>query len=694
MLLIGPPGGGKTHLVLERLTAALRESREARTVLVVPTASMAQHLTHELARRGHTVRTDLILPIAALVERLTPDLQEPSPAIDAWLVSEAISQGGGDTFAPLAKSAGFENRVSRTLKELQAARCRPADFERLAKGRTHRALAQVYRAYQRFLDAQGFVSSAERLERAAQLAALQGLRGVDEALFDGFFTFSVGERDLIRSLATGGVALTVTAIDEPAPGFLPDLPRRRLDKTWRPQVEPQVVVAPGLEQEVEELARRIVEYRRETNQPFHQIGVVLRSPDKYAAQIQAVFERFGIPFRMRRPRPLASHGAVRFVRDLLRAAADGLPAEATLDALVRPSSRVGLHLDTDAWDFRVREKLPGEGIETLRADAPQLVADTLDELEKLALEAGERRAPAAWARRCQDFAKDQIRPPAVADRITPQRVLELRAFGQAVQQLGEAFDETAQLLDLKSRPEVTLATFLDALDKTLAVAVLRVADRRRDVVNVLSVYEARQWELAAVFVPGMVEGEFPSKPPEDLLLFDADRQRIKQAGFELRTRAEAVADEELLYTIAKSRARERLTLSYPQADASGAARVRSFLLPPKADNDRPTSGAKPLETPAAAPAPVEPIDDPKLLQAIFERHKAFSPLGIDNYLQCPYQFFAGKTLRLNGRPCVAYQRMDARWKGSVVHEAISQWSREPERPIGEALDSVFESALD
>ena len=109
MLLIGPPGSGKTHFVLEKLTAALRDRRAAQMLLVVPTASMAQHLTHELARRGHTVPGDLILPIAALVERLTPELKEPTPAVAAWLVSAAIEQGGGETFAPLTGKPGFEN---------------------------------------------------------------------------------------------------------------------------------------------------------------------------------------------------------------------------------------------------------------------------------------------------------------------------------------------------------------------------------------------------------------------------------------------------------------------------------------------------------------------------------------------------------------------------------------------------------
>ncbi len=52
-LLIGPPGSGKTTQVLEEFVAA---SRGGGARLVVPTATMAEHLRHELARRGCHVR--------------------------------------------------------------------------------------------------------------------------------------------------------------------------------------------------------------------------------------------------------------------------------------------------------------------------------------------------------------------------------------------------------------------------------------------------------------------------------------------------------------------------------------------------------------------------------------------------------------------------------------------------------------
>ena len=148
----------------------------------------------------------------------------------------------------------------------------------------------------------------------------------------------------------------------------------------------------------------------------------------------------------------------------------------------------------------------------------------------------------------------------------------------------------------------------------------------------------------------------------------------------------------MLYRIATTRARERLTLSYPLDGRRGRS-AAALVLPAargRLDGIALSPGVKPLEKPAEPAEPVRPISDPKLLQAIFSRHKHFSPSGIDAYLQCPYLFFASKTLRLGGPPRVPYQRLDALWKGSVIHETISRWSDDPQAPIGDALEFVFD----
>ena len=90
MLLIGPPGSGKTHFVLTRLEAAIREGRVSLVKLIVPTASMAQHTLHTLARRGLVVPGEVVATMADFVAGLTPALKTPSAAVESWLLKRAI----------------------------------------------------------------------------------------------------------------------------------------------------------------------------------------------------------------------------------------------------------------------------------------------------------------------------------------------------------------------------------------------------------------------------------------------------------------------------------------------------------------------------------------------------------------------------------------------------------------------------
>ena len=79
MLLIGPPGSGKTYRVLRELEAAL--ARGERPKMVVPTASMAEHLQHQLARQGLMISPRAVLPLTLFVEGFTPECKELSRAL-------------------------------------------------------------------------------------------------------------------------------------------------------------------------------------------------------------------------------------------------------------------------------------------------------------------------------------------------------------------------------------------------------------------------------------------------------------------------------------------------------------------------------------------------------------------------------------------------------------------------------------
>ena len=107
----------------------------------------------------------------------------------------------------------------------------------------------------------------------------------------------------------------------------------------------------------------------------------------------------------------------------------------------------------------------------------------------------------------------------------------------------------------------------------------RETDRRKEVVNVINVLEARQWEMPVVFVGGLLEKEFPRQVREDLFLKDYYRKKLNATGkIALREASEQTDEERYLFYISVTRAKERLYLSYPSANSDGNPTLQSFFL--------------------------------------------------------------------------------------------------------------------
>jgi len=700
MLLIGPPGSGRTSYVLDRVESAIREGRDCQ--LITPTASMARHLQHELARRGLVVPTDSIETIAQLVEQLTPDMRSPSPAVQDALIKQALAETDREEFRAVLGTPGLRSKVLQNIAELEAADCSAERLRPLCASSVQDAFWSVYRAYEEKLEQHELMSAGKRLFAAATLSR-DRKKAVGFIYFDGFFHLAEGEARLVEGLST--VADVIVSLpDGREPASLSRFEVERLAEVRRTQPRTAVIVASSIEQEVEDVARRIIEERR----PLREIGVVLRSPEAYATTVQAVFERFGIPFRLRLDKPLRHHPAVAVVRDLAWAIAQGLPGEETLATLTRPASPFGA-AETDAYDFRVRQRLPGQGAEFLKKDAPSRVADFIDELAGLEAWSAQATSASEWSQRVGKLSQRLTKAAAADPAATPQRALELRGHAEARQDLTRALGEAARLCELADEGSITLNKYLERLDSVLALPALRTRDERRDVVNVLSVFEARQWELPVVFVCGMVEGQFPTKEAPNLFFSDIDRKRFREAGIRLRTSDEKAVDEQFLFKIATTRATERLFLTYPELDASGAPLLRSFFLPPSSDHDLSAISSKPLSRareqavagasddrslPVVAPgAARDSIQDPTLVEHISSRHRRFSPSSLEDYLQCPFLFFSKRTLRLEERPSDPDGRLDALLKGTIVHRTILDWSRSGFQSIGNILDNVFDEEL-
>jgi hypothetical protein len=643
LLISGRPASGKSRTALE-----IFKSQRDR-LFIVPTATMGEHVRHSLARAGFPVRPREICTLANWLEERSPEGAVP-PALLDLLIEQALERLRPERFAPVAGFPGFRRSLAELFEHIPADAL-PADIMSLEVEVEQR------------LKARGLGFRHTRLRRAA--GALGSVPA--NIILDGFFTLSSPETELVLALAER-TSVTITLPDWPgsqavrkillSAGFA----EQRLSATFR---SPALIgfSAATVEREVEEIARRILAYAAQ-GRSFREMGIVLRSRDPYAGVVETTLARFGIPARLYFHYPLGSHPAIIFRAGVLRAILAGWDHAALLAAIRMPVSGLGATGHGDQLDFAWRDKLPARGLP---------LPAGLEHLTFLDAWRRDRLEPQEWAARLKTL-RTLLSPPLLMEDAGRDRINALRSTSAALAAFDEILDGAAAALDGSGR--CALAAFWKQVETALALEPLRVPDARRNVVHVMDVYEARQWELPTIFVCGLIERHFPQYHREDPILGDAARQ---QAG--LDTAADRQTEEKFLFEIATSRATEETILSYPRFDEQGEDTLLSFFIE-SVEYFQPAIGR-----------PIVPRAQPQIKSDSGDRptfvHKTLSPTGIESFLQCPFQFFASKTLRLRRRPPAPRDRLDLLLQGSILHRALAEWTHAP--LLGSAvLDESFE----
>jgi len=681
-LLSGPAGSGKTTYILDRLRQSL-SSGSSKTRLLVPTATMAQHLQNRLAREGFIFPASLIQTISTFIREYAGNATEVSAAVLHLLVEEAAQRVARPEFSRVTRFHGFCNSLAHTIEEFASAGCDSARLaEWLPDAPLGDAFLAVYREVDRELARRGLAMRARRLEIAAAQIAAHGVNGIETIYMDGFHALPDPELGVVAAMSRHA-DLTLTLGDE---DFTPVLRTRLAAIGFTEERQPArrahpaiaLVKAPGIEREIEEIARRIL-LQADSGRPFREMGIIVRSPEIYVPALRSTLERFGIPARFYFDTPLERHAVVRFLSGAIEAMLGGWDHARTLSVL-RLTPRFADFPTADRFDFAVGEQIPNAGLSGLRAlllgeeGQPRPGAERLlHKLDSLAaLE--EWRAfvltPKDWAARFSTL-RNFFRPAQPAEPATHELALQWRSQSVALRLFDEALGESASALD--GTGEIGIERYWRAVRSVLRLKPLRLEDGRRNVVQVMSAPEARQWVLPIVFVCGMVEKQFPQFHKQDPFFPDAARCRLNAAGIRVRTAAEFEREERALFDSATSRATMLVTLSYPEFDARGERNLQSLYL-------------EDVLVPAVDSVPVRPsprtryelrnaaqIGAPDLLEYLRTKTARLSATALETFLQCPFQYFAQRLMRLKTAPPRPEERLSFLEQGNIVHQVLAEW---------------------
>ena len=777
LLLTGRAGSGKTRAVLQRLLKHFQEGRLGEVLLLLPTQSQVDHLRGVLLREGAPAfRDDFAHTFFTFSRTLSSVLPERLLAEDGkdYLLGEVLRLESLPSFDGVRETRGFRALLGGAIKELKQNGILPEHYARRVleslggeEGTLprHRDLGKALVAYQRRLAACGRIDQ-EDLELMAlrRLETDPGLpAGRKILLVDGFHDFTGVQFAILSLLARrfSDVIFTLS-YDEARPASpvfqaskatrekLLSLGlevqglsgnRRTEDPTLRrleaglfenlsgeaeAEASLQLMHCARKEDEVESIARRIVRLVREEGVPYRDIAVLYHDLGEMADLLEGTFRRFGIPLRIYQPRALDRHPLARFLLDLGKVLSEG-PNRETMLRLLRSGIIEGLDPgEVDRLDQQVRESGPpssGRGWVDL-CDRLRLpgIARLLRHLEKVGKRNEGKHTHDALTSAWLGCFEDLALPLGEQGEDGPSECAAYREFVGLL--------ESSRVLHDGGKAQITLGRLVEVVQEGAAQATFRLQDRRREVVNAINAYEARQWEVPCLFVAGVLERQFPPAPLEDLFFSDEARRTLNARGLRFPDREWRQAEERFLFYMAVTRARGRLHLSHARSDSRGTPTLASFFLREveklftRESLARCATQRSPSEV---LPAPHEMVNledvdravfeglearaprgpmpprialaaalyqrrredeeflarlqdalsekhailaDAALLEEIARRETAFSNSSLTAFLQCPYLHFAQKWLRLEGLPEPQVAAVDL---GQVLHDTLKDY---------------------
>lgn len=697
LLLSGPPGSGKTQQVLDQLRDAAHRGA-FNVCLLTPTATMAEHLRHDLGREGQVVRPSRVLTIHQFIAQFPAPFEQVSDPILQHIIRKALEQDPPVEFREVADLPGFQESLAGVIDELSSAGASAPELDSLlpaCRAEFGPALVEMYSRVEIGLLERQKLTRGQRLRAAALQIAENGIPGIRQVMLDGFFTFTNSELDLIRGIAEqADVTVTLPSwpgADRTREALLTMGFQERVLSRRRSTPETVIVSAHNMEAEVAEVARRILE-EASRGRPFREMGVIVRRAPPYVPALEATLERFGIPARFYFGGNLATHPAVQRLIRAVDALLGGWNLESALAAIRMGPASARL----DRVDFEARMRIPDRGLETLRdLDQSGGLSRLIDKLAAMDRWDDEAAVPARWATRLKGLS-ELFPPPIISDGVPHEQANQWRLHAAALRAFEEALDEICQVFAEAS--EVSLEEFWREARAVIESVTLRVRDRRRDVVHVMDAYEARQWELPVVFVCGLLEDQFPRHHSENPLLPDDARRQLQSRRLHLRTSGEREEEERFLFDLAVTRATERLILSYPAHNANGEETLSSFPLQElrrslgreaKSDVSATPVRPPPGRSRKLLPRPIIYAED--LREELGRLHAVAKASGVETFLACPFQFFARYTLKLESAPAAPEDRLDAMLQGKVIHQVLAELAGD-DRSLETLFERVFEDA--
>lgn len=595
-LIVGPAQSGKRDEIMKRYVACLSD----RPTLLVPNETDAATLRAEILKRQDVIIGANVVTFRRFLDQLAKEAgvlrQCIEPLQRILILKQVAKQAKLSALLDSSKYSGFYKALDAFIGELGQEMNTPEVLERAFKAWAPTSykgldyfndLLLLYRGYQSKLDQLNVTDSrhigAEIVKAVRNGALSWGL----PVFIHGFDDFTTTQHKVIELLgANADVTLTFSYEDSDAfaakkeslerlivsAGEVVSLPRAAHGRFEGilDGVEICFLSAAGRRAEVELVGAKILELIRRGEANPDDIAVILREPGNYARTLNQVFDDFGIPYSLNEPIPFTRTGFGRAMALLL----DFCRGQGGLSDLlgyvrVRYPNRFD---EADMLELEVRQNKVFDSAQIIKI-CSEKIGDELADIALLYKLWDKHEDFSDVAARIRTIAGGLIRTIYNYNIKAPGNETEASLAAHA------AFERALEsLLALAYIDPVFKPTLDDLYAAALGVEVRVAKESEPGTVHVLRVHRSRGRSYRHVFVLGLNEGYFPKSPSEDSF-FDLDeRRQLARYGLELSMASGGIAEERYLFYTATTRAKQKLFLSYQNADKNGKTLLKSTFV--------------------------------------------------------------------------------------------------------------------
>ena len=552
---------------------------------------------------------------------------------------------------------------------------------------------ETFGTYQLFTGQNGLIDEDDMVN-ACTLYAERRTRRDGILVIDGFYSPSAAEKGVLGSLIGNAEHVFITVphdavfyeLTEDYTGFLKErflIEEIYVQRDVPAARQPLIYYSyPDSEEEVEGIARHIKSlYVSGKVKSLEGIVVAFPELHRYAAMVERVFSRYGIPYALTRTKSLGEMRPLLDILCLLSAVFEEYPRlkfsqflsskyfkripEHVNRWMPSLSLQSGIVTGKAAWlDFIA------EGSEVLDV---QLLPER-EAIEKELLWIFKKLLPldaikkgAGYARYAEVLRKllDDLEFTGYPDG--PDEKIR----GKITEALQKIFEQLAFLGALHPAA-VTLSDFEEAFRHFLNAAFIECEDVG---VRVMDSLQLQGLSPDYLFFGGLVDGVIPGRQQMDYLLPDSAKVRMGLLHLEKYAMVQKFIFENAVKTAG------HLHLSYPVMSGDTLFLPSSFLYSGEERRGGPPrragtfskeeylvrTGNRPL---------LDVIDEVRVPPSLLKPPAAFRVTDVDAYRACPRRFFIEKILNLKPMDIKEYE-VEAATLGTIIHRAMEQLIREP-----------------